>query len=152
MAALPYFLIAAQAGQQAINARRQGVYESQRLEQNAGLADDQAADVLARGADSAQRARLAGKGVLGSNKVALASQGIDQTSGTAADLLEETTTVSELDRLAILNNAHRAAWGYKVDAAEMRAGAEQTRKASKSAIRSTLLTAAAQTYARKKGY
>jgi len=94
--------------------------------------------VLKRGYKESAIVKRAGKQVAGSQKVALAAQGIDIGSGSAADVIAETEAFSELDQteiqknarldqleiqknarldaLTIKNNAWREAWGYKAQA------------------------------------
>lgn len=149
MAALTASLLALSAVSTYAATRKQGEYESGQLDVNAGLADEQAADALTRGKEAAARTALDTKALIGSQRVALAGQGVDVNSGTAADLQSDSAQLGELDRLQIEHNAQREAYGYKVDAANSRAQGEQVRSASRNAARGTLLTAASQMYAMK---
>ena len=142
-------LMGLSAGMQYVQQRRQGKYEARQQDINASMADRQAADAIARGAEAAGRVKRDTKQLIGSQRVALAGQGIDIDTGTAGDLQDDAAHLGELDRLQVLHNAQREAFGFQVDAANSRAGAETTRTATRNAGRTTLLTAASQLYARK---
>lgn len=139
----------ASAGTQYLAQRKQGEYESGQMDVNAGLADTQAADAIARGKEAAGRQQMGVRGLIGSQRTALAAQGLETDSGTAANLQSDTAQLGELDRLQIEHNAAREAFGYKVDPANTRARGEQVRSSSRNAARTTLLTAASQLYAMK---
>jgi hypothetical protein len=127
--------------------RRQGEYEAHQLDVNASLADQQAADALARGKEAQTRQVLGTKQMLGSQRSGFAGQGVRVDTGSAADVAADTEQLSEMDRLMIEHNAMREAAGYTADATNSRVAAEQTRTASRSAARGTLLTAASRMYA-----
>jgi hypothetical protein len=149
MAALTASLLALSALGTYASQRKQGEYTSGALDVNAGLADQNATDAIARGREASARAGLATRGLLGAQRVAGASQGVDVNSGSLADIQTDTQQMSELDRLQIEHNAAREAFGYKADAANMRAQGEQVRSASRNAARGTLLTAASNLWAMK---
>jgi hypothetical protein len=117
------------AGAQAIHARKQakgiermGDYEQSRAELNAQLAEQQAEDVLVLGREAAQRHGINVRQFLGSQRARLAAQGIEIGEGSAADVLGETMYFGEMDRLTILNNAARQAYGYRLSATDLRHG------------------------------
>lgn len=149
MAALTASLLALSAVSQYASQRKQGEYTASALDQNAGLADQQAEDALARGREAAARQGLASRGLSGAQRVAAAAQGVDINSGSAADVQADSATMSELDRLQILHNAQREAFGYKAQAAIDRTQGEQARSASRNNARGTLLTAAANLWSMK---
>ncbi len=138
---------------QASAAEQQGNYEAKILNDNAGVADAQAADAIARGSIEEGRQRLATKQNIGSSRAALASGGVDVGSGSALDVQASEASLGELDALTIRNNAAREAWGYNVEGANDRQQARLAQLGGKneaSALRSqsvsTLLTGAANTY------
>jgi hypothetical protein len=129
--------------------RRQGWYEAEQLERNAVLAEEQAKDALARGETGVQQIRGETAQLLGTQRAALAAQGIDIQTGSAAEVQQDTTALGELDILTIRANAAREARGLTFEASQYRTAAAFTRKAAKaqaSAYRvdawSTLLAAA----------
>lgn len=149
MAALTAALLGLSAVSSYASQRKQGEYTAGALDTNAGLADQNASDAIARGREASARQGLATRGLLGSQRVAGAAQGVDVNSGSLADIQSDTQSMSELDRLTIEHNAAREAFGYKADAANLRAQGEQVRQASRNNARGTLLSAASQLWAMK---
>lgn len=134
-------------------ARQRGEYEAAVQEQNATLAEQQATDALSRGQIAESRQRGVTRQVTGANRAALAAQGLDTSSGSAADVIGQDQLFGDLDALTIRNNAAREAWGYNVDAANQRQSARLARltgqneqAAYNNQATSTLLTGAANTY------
>lgn len=117
-----------------------GDYNAKMMELNAKLADYQGEDAIRRGNADAQKHRKNVKQMQGAQRVALAAQGIEIDSGSAAQIQEDTRMLGEMDAMTIKNNAWREAWGYRVQAAQGRSQAEFTRMASRNEARSTLLT------------
>lgn len=139
--------------QAATAARRQGSYEAELHRRNAEVAEIQAQDALARGDRDAGRHRRAVGGLVGSQRAALAAQGLDIDSGSALDIQAESVAMGELDALTIRNNARREAWGFRVQAsnalgqanlAEM--AGRNTAQALRTQSLGTLLTTGTQMY------
>lgn len=149
MTALSAALLGLSAVSKFVSDKKQGAYEAGQLDVNAGLADTQAADALARGKETASRLALDTRQTEGSQRVSLAAQGVDIGSGTAADLQSDTAMMGALDRVTALNNAKREAYGYQVEATSDRSRADMVRSSTASMGRTTLLTAASQLYAMK---
>lgn len=115
----------------------------------ASLLDSQADDAIARGAEEEAKFRAGVKKLKGSQRVALASQGIDINTGSALAVQEETEVLSELDALTIRNNARREAWGFKTQGQLTRAAGFGQAQSIRNQATSTLLTGvagAASTY------
>lgn len=112
---------------QAAAASMQGEYTARIDEQNAGIADMQAKDATDRGTIEEQRQRLGTRQNIGSTRAAQAAQGVDISSGSAADVQASEAGLGELDALTIRNNAARESWGYNVDAANLRQQAKLAR-------------------------
>ena len=134
-------------------ARAQGDYASGVSDINAGLADAQAADATRRGAVNESRFRSGTKQLIGAQRAAAGSSGIDANSGSALDVQSDSARLGELDALTIRNNAAREAWGYSVQAANERtqgamakAAGENEASAKNAEAYSTLLTGAANIY------
>jgi hypothetical protein len=147
MAALTAALMGLSALSSYASQKKQGEYTAGQLDVNAGLADQNAADAIARGKEAAAREALQTRGLLGSQRVAGAAQGIETDTGSMANIQSDTASMGELDRLTILHNAQREAFGFKADAAIARAQGEQVRQASRTQARGTLLTAASNLWA-----
>lgn len=124
--------------------RAQGRYESRAARLNAEMAGRQAEDALRRGGleEAAQRRRA--RSLAGTQRVALAAQGIDLSEGSSGDILRETTALGALDALTIRNNAFREAFGYRVAASEATSRARMARISSRAQARSTLITGGLQ--------
>lgn len=118
-------------------------YSSSMLGVNASLARKQAEDAVSRGESSAMRAKVAARSMVGSQRAALAAQGIDIGSGSALDVQTNTAALAEIDIMTIRNNAAREAWGFNVQAADYGAKASLTKMAGKNKARTTLLTGGA---------
>jgi hypothetical protein len=135
---------------QADATQAQGDYEASLLEQNAGLAQQQAADATARGALAEQQIRGQTRQTVGAQRVGLAGQGIDTNVGSAADVQAETSSLGAFDAMTTRLNAARESWGYKVQATDYRnkaaltrAGARNMAGAQRTGAYGTLLTTAA---------
>lgn len=154
MAALTAALLALTAANtisSAVSQKRQGDFAARAADTNAGLADQQASDAIARGEQDVARSRLGTRQLIGSQRAAIAGNGVDVGSGTSVDLQSDAAGMGALDALTLRNNAAREAFGYKVDAMNSRNDATMTRDATSSAVRSTLLTGAANMYGIAKG-
>lgn len=135
----------------AVGAERQGAYEKGMYDQNAKYAEQQAADAIQIGQETSYKQQAGVRSLVGSQRAALAAQGIEIDSGSALDVQLESIGLGEKDRLEILNNAAREAWGYKVQAQDYTnkgnlafyAGKTQA-QSLRNASWSTLLTGGAQ--------
>lgn len=133
------------------SAESQGTYEKSVYDQNAKYAEQQAADAVDIGQEAEYRHRAGVRGLVGSQRAASAAQGIEIDSGSALDVQLESVGIGELDALTIRNNAAREAWGYKVEAADLRNRGKMAQFAGKTAAASyrnaswsTLLTGASE--------
>ncbi len=124
--------------------KAQGAYQRNLAEMNAASANAQARDVLVRGGFAANRRRGETQKLIGSQKVALAAQGIDIDSGSAAELLEDTSKMGELDAININNNAWREAFGYKTAAISATNQGKFLEMAANNQAKQTVLTGGMQ--------
>lgn len=95
---------------------------------NAHIADLQAEDAAQRGQLEEQRFRQGVALTVGSTRAGFAAQGVDVNVGSAVDVQADQVFRGELDAHAIETNAAREAWGYKVQAYDLRKQAEIRRK------------------------
>ena len=123
--------------------REQGDFNADQSRFNGAIADLQATDAVDRGNESASNLKRQAKGLQGSQKAAAAAQGIDASSGSAAELQNDTEKLSTLDALTIRNNAAREAFGYKAQALGFRTQADFDQKAARSSASNTILTSGA---------
>lgn len=129
--------------------KRAAESQARLAEYNAGVSDLLAKDAIDRGEDEA---RLVGKQVeqvVGSQRATMAANGIDVGFGTAVDLQADTAWQGELDALQIRTNAMREAWGYQVEATDMRTRAAITRQEGANAVEVGRANAAANIAAGK---
>ena len=114
----------AKGQQQALN------YQGQVATVNAKRAEFAAQDAEERGQKEKQIARQRASAMTGAQRASLAARGMDLTTGSALDLLEDTQYFGELDQETIANNTNKEAWSirarkddYTASAAMQRAGA-----------------------------
>lgn len=87
---------------------------------NAQVAELQAEDAIVRGQEEEQRFRARVRGTIGSQRAGFAASNIDVNFGTAADVQADAARLGELDALTIRGNAAREAWGFKMQAEDLR--------------------------------
>ena len=114
---------------------RQAQNKQRAAEFNADMLDLQATDAISRGQLETQRVRQRGKSIIGQQRAGYASQGVDVSSGTAAQLADQTGQLSEQDAIRVKLDAMRQAWGLRSQATMMRWEADTNlRDARRSAI------------------
>lgn len=119
-AAIMIGLGVAGAATSAVGAVKQGNAAKKQNDFNAGIADAQATDALARGREDEDRFRTEARRIRGSQRSALAASGVEVDSGSALDVQADAASLGELDALTIRHNAEREAWGFRVDAENSR--------------------------------
>lgn len=82
--------------------------------QNAKTAEAQALLAEQNGQVAEGNARLRTAQIFGTQRAALAANGVDLGEGSANDVLTTTAFMGERDALTIRDNAARQAWGYRV--------------------------------------
>lgn len=92
-------------------------YQAQIDRNNAKIANQNAADERQSGLEEARLQRMKTLSAIGSQQAAMAANGIDITSGTALDTIEDTATAGELDALMTMYNSERTAINYEQQAA-----------------------------------
>lgn len=112
-------------------------YEAAVADNNARVAEYQAQQAQAIGAQQEQTSRLETAQVFGAQRASLAANGIDLGQGSATDILTTTAHTGEVDALTIRDNAARTAWAHRVQAQNDTNNAAVTR-ASASAIDPTM--------------
>ena len=119
---------AKQAGKLANQAAQE---EAGIIDYNAAIADQQAADAITRGQEQQQQVRAQTRQTIGSQRAGFAASGVDVSSGSAADVQADAAFLGELDALTAETNAAREAWGFKVQATDLRNRADVTRRTGK---------------------
>lgn len=127
-------------------------YQAKVAQNNAKIAETNAAQERQSGLEEARLQRIKTLQTIGSQQAGLAAGNVDITSGTALDTIEDTATMGELDALMIEYNAERQAQNYEQTAANYRNQANLDYLASRNAKKegkynawSTALTSAANT-------
>lgn len=145
------FIEAAQAGMQMAGAMVQayGQYQASRnqeriLRQNEKLAKQQADDSINRGGIEAAYKGREYVQIIGKQRTAFAGKNIDPTSGSAAKVQVDTAEISMLDQMIIQNNAMREAWGYKVEAVNIRNQREAVAHQRRVSLATTLISGGQQ--------
>lgn len=95
---------------------------------NAAVADVQAADAVARGAIEEQQFRRDLDVLVGAQRAGYAAGNTDVGYGSAVDVQADAAFLGELDALTLRTNAAREAWGYQVEAVDLRRRAELERR------------------------
>ena len=88
-------------------------YQAKVAQDNAKIANQNAAQERQSGLEEARLQRIKTLQTIGSQQVAMAANGIDVTSGTALDTIEDSAQMGELDALMIEYNAERKAQNYE---------------------------------------
>lgn len=135
---------AASSYQQSQAIKAQGNYQKNQLQFNAQVAELQATDAINRGNKEASTKKRQTKQIIGSQRAALAAQGIEVNEDTASLIQQDTAGLGAEDVQTIKNNAWREAWGYRVQALDYNSKAGFTSVASRFNSNQTLLTGGLQ--------
>lgn len=144
MASAPGTLFGSYQQSEAIKAKAE--VDRELAQANKEMAEFKAKDAIDRGRDEENRFRKNIKRVIGSQRAALAAQGIELDEGSALAIQEDTAVIGEIDALTIRNNARREAWGYKSQALSMNFQSQIDYATSRSRARSTMLTGLVSTW------
>lgn len=130
-----YFLMQGLSGlgtgfAQAGAARAEGEYKARMLLLGSKFSEFQASDALRRGELTVAEYDRKLAQLKGSQRVALAAQGVQLGEGSAAEIEADTARQAARDVVTLKSNAWREAWGYRVQAQDQRGQAEFTRIAS----------------------
>jgi hypothetical protein len=133
-------------------AAQQGKYTQQVEEQNAKNSEQRARDATARGEQEAGERRLKTRLLIGSQRAALAGNGVDLQDGTALELVADEAMFGAIDEDRIRSNAAREAWGYRVDATNSRNRGYQARTSGNQQRVGSYLGAAATAFQAGSGF
>lgn len=115
---------------------------------NAGIAEGQADDALARGREAEDRLRSGVRKLVGSQSAGFAGQGVSlEDADSSVTDVETDTYVSrdqDLERLRV--NAAREAWGFRQQAASYRAGGDAAVKQANASANDTILGSLGNAY------
>ena len=132
---------AAGAAQTAEANRAQATYQAQVAENNQIIANQNAMQARAAGAQEAAIQGQKTKAEVGGIKAAQAASNIDVNSGSALDVRSSASQLGELNSLTIRSNAARQAYGYETQglAYQGEAALDQSRAASAVAAGNTAI-------------
>ena len=91
-------------------------YQRHTLQMNKEMAEFGATDAMARGEKAVKQTKEKTKLLIGSQRAAMAAQGIDIGTGSAVDVQADTAALAAGDILTIRNNAYREAFGLRMQA------------------------------------
>lgn len=127
------FMAQRQAGAAQANALR---YQAEVDQNNQIIQNRLAVDAIDRGKEEERMHRIKIGQLKGQQINAFAKNNVQVDSGTPADVLADTAMIGELEALTIRNNAEREAYGYKVNAMNYGASAQNNRMAATQAKKS----------------
>ncbi|MTH65076.1 hypothetical protein [Paracoccus shanxieyensis] len=128
----------------AYSAIQQGNAAAAAAEATAKAQEAAATDALRQGEDESDRQRRAGAAMMAQQRVATAANGVDASSASALEMLDDTKRLIEDDAFAIRQNAQRQAEGFGQAAANSRTEASNARSAGRWEAAGTLLTTGAR--------
>jgi hypothetical protein len=114
------------------------------LQEQQMFAERQAQDVIRRGQKAESQQRTQTRKLIGSQRAALAAQGIDIQAGSAFEIQSETQALGALDASTIRNNAARGALDLRLQLGTLRTQEELTRLTGRARRRATLITGGLQ--------
>ena len=123
---------------------QQAAMDTFTFQQNAKIAEFQAADAIDRGEVKARDYGLQVRKLIGAQRARLAAQGMYLDTGDALSIQEETAMLGALDVITIRENAYREAFGYKTQALNYNAQAAFAPLTGKAKANQTLLTGGLQ--------
>lgn len=119
--------------------RKAGEANAKIEENNAALARGQAADAQAMGDRESEQQAWRTRALIGQQRAAIASSGVDADIGTPAEILGETAMFGEVDQQTIRLNAARNAWGFNAQAQNALNRGQQAKWQGKTQANTTIL-------------
>jgi len=95
-------------------------YQAQVAQENAKIAESNAAMERQQGIEEARLQRIKTLQAIGSQQTAMAANGVDVTQGTALDVIGDTAAMGELDALQTRYNYERKALAYETQAGNLK--------------------------------
>jgi hypothetical protein len=114
------------------------------LQEQRMFAERRAEDVIRRGQAAESQQRQQTRKLIGSQRAAMAAQGIDIQAGTAFEIQSEAEALGALDAATIRNNAARGALGLRFQAGALETQQDIERITGRARRRGTLLTGGLQ--------
>ena len=130
----------------AYGAYQQGQTQKKIANYNAKVGELNADDAIQRGAIAADQQRAKVRQILGTQRAVMGASGAEVGSGTLGKVLEQTSTLGELDARQIEVNAQREAWGLRTQGALGRVEGDAAAEAGTLNAFGSLLTGGSQAY------
>jgi hypothetical protein len=130
----------------ALGAVQAGNAQNEVAQYNAKIADNNATAERERAAYDAGLIKDERRRVIGSQRAAMAANGLEISTGSPVAVLGDTTGQSEMDVLARLYGGESAATAYGNDATRMRIEGKAAKQAGKIGAGTTLLTGLTSTF------
>lgn len=140
------YLGAAGTAVAAYGAYQQGQQQKKIADYNAKVGEVNAAEAIQRGALAADQQRAKVRQILSTQRAVMGASGAEVGSGTLGKVLEQTSTLGELDARQIEVDAQREAWGLRTQGALGRFEGEVVAQAGSLNAFGSLLTGGAQAY------
>ena len=138
-------MMAAAAGMQAVGAITQGREQAQAMNYSAQLQEQQAAATRGAAEVQANQMREAGRRQLGQARSALAGSGVRvDAPGSALEVQSEISRRAEQDALSAILSGRYQAQSMETEAAGLRSGARNVRRAGLTAAATSVLAAGAR--------
>ena len=119
--------------------KKQAAYQAAVARNNAILAERAAQDAEQRGSLEAQRLALQARQLSGRQRAALAANGVLVDTGSALDVVEDTSAMGKLDQLTARRNAAREASNYRAQGMNFEASAQLAESRGSSARRASYI-------------
>lgn len=119
--------------QQGEQAKEMADYQAAIGEQNAQISERAARDAEERGRVAEQQQRLKTSQMIGTQRSALASSGVQVDAGSALDVVADSAMIGEMDALTTRQNAEREAYQLQLQAYNARTQAGMTTMAGNNA-------------------
>jgi len=120
--------------------KAEGEFQESQFNMNARINDAKAREAIRIGDKDAAKHGKSIKRIVGSQRAALAAQGVDVNSGTAEEIQFQTLEIGREEADTIRNNAWREAFGFKKAADVDRTSGAFAKSASKFKAQNTLIT------------
>lgn len=139
------------AGTTAAGSMQQAKSTSEVAKFNADTANLQAEAAQKEGYAAEERQLAKVKQIRAQQEVIMGAGGLDPTTGTAVQVLDQTTKMGTLDALTLRTNAARQAWGYTTQSINSELQGALARTAGYFGAAGTLLSGGARAYGLYKG-
>ena len=95
-------------------------FQAKQADDNARIAEQNATEARQKGIEDSRLKKMKTAAAIGEQKAALASNGVDITSGSALDAIEDTAVAGELDALNSVYEGEKTAQNYEIQATDFR--------------------------------